>query len=161
MTPAARYWSSVASAFLARMGLMRYGRSDGCTIRRNGNLERDEGAETKSVLDVEKTSGNSQRMSPKALMTAGDQPEPWRSNLMSRRCNGSRSQVWRKLSLWLSSKRSRSFGQGVVRGVEASVGEQPSMATGMLSCRVWTSCRWMLGGRVVNSGRWGRDERRR
>ena len=58
---------------------------------------------------------------------------------MSRRCNGSRSPVRRKLSLWLSSKRSRSFGQGVVRGVEASVGEEPSMATGMLSCRVWTS----------------------
>ena len=58
---------------------------------------------------------------------------------MSRRCKGSRSQMRRKLSRWLSSKRSRSFGQGVVGGVEASVGEVASMATGMLSRRSWTS----------------------
>ena len=32
--------------------------------------------EPKSVLDVEKTSGNSQRTSPRAVMTDGDQPEP-------------------------------------------------------------------------------------
>ena len=95
--------------------------------------------EPKSVLDVEKTSGNSQRTLPKALMTAGDKPEPWRSNLMSRRCKESRSQVRRKLFRWLLSKRSRSFGQGVVRGVEASVGEEASTATRMLSCRSWMS----------------------
>ena len=58
---------------------------------------------------------------------------------MSRRCKESRSQVRRKLFRWLLSKRSRSFGQGVVRGVEASVGEEASMATGMLSCRASTS----------------------
>ena len=79
---------------LARMGLMRYGREmtgalSGGTEILNGMREQ----EPKSVLDVEKTSGNSQRTPPKALMTAGDQPEPWRLNLMSRRCKGSRSQL--------------------------------------------------------------------
>ena len=53
--------------------------------------------EPKSVLEVEKTSGNSQRTSPRLSITDGDRPEPWRSKMMSRRCGGRRSQRLRKL----------------------------------------------------------------
>ena len=105
------------------------------TVRWNGNLERDKGAGAKFFLDVEKTSGNSQGTSPKVLMTAGGQPQPWRLNLVSRRCKGSRSQMWRKLTHCLSFNRSRSFEQGVFGGDGASVGEIASVAAGMLSCR--------------------------
>ena len=65
--------------------------SDGCIIRWNGVLNGIREQEPKAVFDVEKTSINSCRTSPKALMTAGDQPEPWSPNLMSRRCKGTRS----------------------------------------------------------------------
>lgn len=68
---------------------MRYGRevtgalSGGAEIL-NGIREQ----EPKSVWDVWKTSENSQMTSPKAMKNGVDQPEPWRSNLISGRCKG-------------------------------------------------------------------------
>ena len=59
----------------------------------NGRREQ----QPKSVLDVEKTSGNSQRTLPRAVLTDGDQPVPWRSNVMSRKWGGSRPQSCRML----------------------------------------------------------------
>ena len=46
MRPSARYWSSTASACLAKMGLMRYVQSgsDGLNVQWDRNLERDKGA---------------------------------------------------------------------------------------------------------------------
>lgn len=53
-------------------------RIDGGAVRRNIHLERYgvRKQEPKSVLDVEKTPWNSLRMSSKAVITGGDQPEP-------------------------------------------------------------------------------------
>lgn len=56
--PAARYWSMTASAFMARIGFIRYGGEvmgvlSGGMVILDGTEER----EPKSVLDVEKTSG--------------------------------------------------------------------------------------------------------
>ena len=44
--------------------------------------------EPTSVLDVEKTSDSSRRASLKSSMTDGDQPAPWRSNVMSQEGTG-------------------------------------------------------------------------
>ena len=50
----------------------------------NGRREQ----EPKSVLDVEKASTNSKTTSPRVVMADGDQPVPWRSNVMSRKWVG-------------------------------------------------------------------------
>ena len=82
----------------ARMGLILYGREVtgslcGGTVTLNDiNMH-----EPKSVLEVEKTSGNSQRPSPRVSITDGDHPEQWRSKTTSRRRGGRRSQRLRKL----------------------------------------------------------------
>ena len=78
-------------------------------------------------------------------MTNGNQPEPWRSNVMSRTWRGSWSQKRRKLVRWSSLRRSMNLGQGAA-GVGGELVEgSPSLATGMLSCRAWTSVVWVVG----------------
>ena len=88
------------------MGLMRYrwdevGPLSGGTVIFNGIREH----EPKYDLDAEKTSGKSQRTFLKDEITDGNQPEPWRSNVMSRKWSGSRSHSRRKLSRWSSLRR--------------------------------------------------------
>ena len=80
------------------MELILYGRevtgslSEG-TVILNGINE----PEPKSVLEVEKMSGTSQKTSPRVSINDGDHLEPWRSKTMSRRCGGRRPQRLRKL----------------------------------------------------------------
>ena len=103
---------------------MRYGRdvmgalSEG-TVIFNGTREH----EPKSVLDAEKTSGKSQRTFLKDEITDGNQPEPWRSNVMSRKWSSSRSHSRRRLSRWSSLRRLDSKGQGVL-GVGSLAGRR-------------------------------------
>lgn len=94
---AARYWSSTVytGALSAGMEIL------------NGMKE----DEPKTVLDVEKTSGKSQRTLPRAVISDGDQPEPWMSNVVSRKWGGGRSQTRRKFARWSLLRRSRSSGQ--------------------------------------------------
>ena len=54
--------------------------------------------EPRSVGDVEKTYVNSIKVTPNWVMTSGSQPEPWKSNDISRRCVCSLCQTCRKLS---------------------------------------------------------------
>ena len=120
----------------------------------NGIMEQ----EAKPVLDVKKTPGTREERRPKAVMTARDQPEPWKSNVMSlRRCTGSRSHARRKLVRWSSLESFRSVGQVVFGGDGLSVGEAAASAPGMLSCRAWTSAmeggRFVLRGKVIKGGR--------
>ena len=89
MRTAARHWSMTASAFLARIGFIRKRwEVTGALSGRMVILKGIRTHEPKSVLDVEKTSDSSRRASPKSSMTDGDQPAPWRSNVMSQEGTG-------------------------------------------------------------------------
>ena len=58
------------------------GAQSGGTVILNGTKKH----EPRSVLDVEKTSGNSLKTSPKSAITPGHQPVPWKSKAMSHSC---------------------------------------------------------------------------
>lgn len=63
--------------------------------RRDGTLNRIREQESKAVLDVEKSSGNSQRTLSKRVTIDEDRPGSWRSNVMSRKCTGGRTRLVR------------------------------------------------------------------
>ena len=86
--------------------------------------------EPKSVLDVEKTSANSQRTCPRSSMTDGNRPEPWRSDVMSCKCRGSWSQSQRKLVRWSPLRRCNSLGQGTFGRGGGSVRDKPVVGHG-------------------------------
>ena len=83
---------------------------------------------------------------------------------MSRTWRGSWSQKRRKLVRWSSLRRSMNLGQGAA-GVGGELVEgSPSLATGMLSCRAWTSVvsgRQEYRGWIVGRGGRNLDEGRR
>ena len=89
--------------------------------------------ESGSILDMEKTSGNSLITSLKSSITNEDQPAPWRSNVMSRRCSGRRSQRRKKLVCWSVLRRPSGLGHGVFGDSGGSADGGLSLATGMLS----------------------------
>ena len=113
--------------------------SDRDSVRGDGDLERNKRARAKISLGLEETSVNPQRTSPKAVITDGVHPEPRRSNAMSRRWRGNWSHRQRKLVRCWPLRRFSSLGQGALGVGEELVGGSPSSATGMLSCRAWTS----------------------
>ena len=106
-------------------------RGDGGAARRHGDHKWDQGAQdgfgcgvdslvfAKNVAQI--VGGN------------GDQPRPWRSNEMSRRCS-SRQFQRRRNPCWLAWRRARRSGDDVFGGE----GVELSLATGMLSWRAWT-----------------------
>lgn len=86
MRPAARYWLYTTSACLERMGFMRKRRE--VAVALSGGMEILYGTrlhEPRSVLDLEKTSGKSQKV-PRVVVTDGEQPERWKSNMVSCKC---------------------------------------------------------------------------
>lgn len=71
--PAARYWYGTTSACLGNywVGWVR-SRSGGDAVRRSGIFNRIREQQSKSVLEVDNSSGNSQRTLPKTVVTDGD-----------------------------------------------------------------------------------------
>ena len=98
---------------LSKIGLMRCGREvagalpSGTEIS-NGIREQ----EPKSVLELEKTSGHSQRTSPSSSIAAGVHSGLCKSKVISRRCLGRRCQTRRNETVCLGVKLSSRAGEG-------------------------------------------------
>ena len=92
--------------------------------------------EPKSVFEVENTSGNSQSTSPSCAMTGGVRPGSCRSNAISRRCGGRRSQTLKNEERWSEFNRLSSVGEGAVTVSASPVSGE------LLTAETWPSGNW-------------------
>ena len=130
--PAARYLFKVASASLAKIGLILWGREvTGALSSRTEISECIREQEPKSVLDLEKTSAKSHRTSPSCSMARGLQPGPSRSKETARRCDGSRSQTRRSEACCSGVKRPIRAGEGEAGASTAARGGAVTAETGV------------------------------